>query len=67
MFSDNEERRFTKTLDFVDLWNRPDIAEKAIFNLGNINNLNTLQNPEVYISFFGKFLHIIYFLCQTVL
>ncbi|XP_052079710.1 transient receptor potential cation channel subfamily M member 2-like [Mytilus californianus] len=42
----DKEILHNKILDFVDLWDRPDIAEKAIFNLENINNLNRLQTSQ---------------------
>ncbi|CAC5416875.1 unnamed protein product [Mytilus coruscus] len=38
-----DDRIIDNILHYVDLWNRPDIAEKEIFNIENINVVQTVQ------------------------
>ncbi|CAC5384045.1 TRPM3 [Mytilus coruscus] len=44
LFCTDEDKRTDNMLHFVDLWNRPDIAEKEIFKLENSQVLEKLQD-----------------------
>ncbi|CAG2187885.1 unnamed protein product [Mytilus edulis] len=43
----NEDKLTDNILHFVDLWNRPDIAEKKIFKLENSKVLEELQDDRI--------------------